>query len=61
MADKQMNINNLSQYDNAQTYVKTRCKQRTDVNTSKANKRTDKHSKLNRKAMRAAKRQQWEQ
>lgn len=56
-----MNINNLSQYDNAQTYVKTRCKQRSDVNTSKTGKRINKHSKLDRKAMRAAKRQQWEQ
>lgn len=56
-----MNINNLAQYDNVQTYVKTRCKQRTDANTSKEYKRINKHSKLNRKAMRAAKRQQWEQ
>ena len=54
-----MNINNLAQYDNVQTYVKTRCKQRTDANTSKEYKRINKHSKLNRKAMRAAKRQQW--
>ena len=56
-----MNINNLSQYDNAQTYVKTRSKQRSDVNIPTSSKRTSKQSKLNRKAMRAAKRQQWEQ
>lgn len=52
-----MNINNLSQYDNVQSYVKTRCKQRSDVNT----KRINKHSKFNRKAMRDTKRQHWEQ
>lgn len=56
-----MNINNLSQYDNAQTYVKTRSNQRSDVNTSKEYKRINKHSKFNRKAMRDAKRQHWEQ
>ena len=55
-----MNINNLAQYDNAQTYVKTRSKQRSEVNKDISSKRISKHSKLDRKAMRAAKRQSWE-
>lgn len=55
-----MNVNNLAQYDNVQTYVKTRCKQRSDINKGTVSKRISKHSKLNRKAMRDAKRQQWE-
>ena len=41
-----MNINNLAQYDNVQTYVKTRCKQRTDANTSKEYKRMFVHCRI---------------
>ena len=55
-----MNINNLAQYDNVQTYVKTRSKQRTEGDKPSSNKRINKHSKLNRKAMRDLKRQSWD-